>query len=246
MKQITNTADLIRTDCVVKHKDGVLDQQQIENLKNYIKIHLYQSFDGQTVGKTVIVWSNQLTKILPAVKAIWELGCNIAVHDINVGYTDHPEFKNFYNFIDLIVYDHIKQPEFITFPDKKYINFINYDSNKIYDSRHCRPDREITPDLVAVKTHSSGTTGTPKILDISHNNAINIVRNNIKLLKFTEQDQVLHYKTLHHGSLFLNYAIPAFATSQKHFWIIKQEKSNVVFLKNTLEFINHNKITIFG
>lgn len=245
MKEVTNTVELIRSDCVIQHKHGSLDQYQIENLKNYIKINLYQAFEGQTVGKTVIVWSNRLTTILPAIKAIWEMGCNIAVHDINVGYTDHPEFKNFYKFIDLIVYDHFQKVERTDFLDKKYIDFVEYDPHKIYDAQYCRPNCEITSDMVAVKTHSSGTTGTPKILDISHRNAINIVKNNIKLLKFTEQDLVLHYKTLHHGSLFLNYAIPAFATSSVHYWALKTQPSSLEFLTNTFDFIHATGITKF-
>jgi hypothetical protein len=56
---------------------------------------------------------------------------------------------------------------------------------------------------------------------------------------------MIHYKTLHHGSLFLNYAIPAMATCSQHFWVTNNYSSNKEFLNHVFQFIVDNKITKF-
>lgn len=239
---ITNVVELIRDDCVIGHKNQVFGVNDIENFKKFLKNKIYHRFQGKTVNKTVIIWSNNLTVILPAVKAIWELGANVAVHDINVGYTNHPEFKNFYNFLDLIIREPVG---YDPFPDKLSIDVGKYDKNISYNDHDCAPNQPVTLDTVAVKTHSSGTTGTPKIIDITHKDAIRIVNNVIKIFNFDHTDRVLHYKTLHHGSLFLNYAIPAFATSSQHWWITNPFKNQREFLTSVLSMIEKEKITKF-
>jgi hypothetical protein len=237
---ITNTVDLIRQDCEIVARDAIFDCNRIENAKKFLKIKISEALQGNTVGKTVIIWSNNLTIILPAVKAIWELGCNVAVHDISVGYTDHPEFKNFYNFIDLIIVDGFKN----SFLDKQAVYFLEYDNTLIYDDSKYVPNLPITGDTVAVKTHSSGTTGSPKIIDITHANAIRIVNNNIQILKFDETDRVLHHKTLHHGSLFLNYAIPAFATTTQHYYVELNTNPSIEYrFRSMLNAVIERKIT---
>jgi acyl-CoA synthetase (AMP-forming)/AMP-acid ligase II len=102
----------------------------------------------------------------------------------------------------------------------------------------------ITDDTVCCVTHTSGTTGEPKIVKTTHKVAIELVQENIKLFEFRATDRVLHHKTLHHGSLFLNYAIPAFVTTNQHYWTIQKTSETVIgFMEKCLDLCVTGKIS---
>jgi hypothetical protein len=71
-----NLADLIRKDCYIVCPNGrTVSSEYLRTLKNFYKQKIYQGLDGKTVGRVVVIWSNSLDVILPAVQAVWELGC---------------------------------------------------------------------------------------------------------------------------------------------------------------------------
>ena len=257
---MNNLVDYIKSDCSIVLPNGeLLDSHEIHTYKNFYKRELYTKLQGKTVGKVALIWSNNLDVILPAVKAMWELGIAISVHDFNVDVVTHPLFANFYKHIDIIIGS----------PDADsvlpYIPHINALETKMdypaYTSEKAQkeifqltatdcPDIEfqldsvISGDTVCCVTHTSGTTGEPKIVKTTHRTAINLVKENIKLFEFNSQDIVIHHKTLHHGSLFLNYAIPAFVMTNRHHWVLqKNNERDSEFLERCLVKCQRDQIT---
>lgn len=245
-----NLVDYIRPDCSIVLLDGqLLTSDKIEECKKYYKKEIFEKLGGETVGKVALIWTNDMDVILPALKALWELGVAISVHDFNLRVITHPMFKNFYSHIDLVighenngsvantVLSHVPHVNQLINPTV-YVFSENDTSNKVV------PNKPITEETVCCVTHTSGTTGEPKIIKTTHKIAIELVKENIKLFEFNDQDKVLHHKTLHHGSLFLNYAIPAFCTTDKHYWISSDSKkgwSN--FLQDCIVNCQNEKIT---
>lgn len=202
--------------------------------------------DGQTIGKTVFIGHNNFDHIVPCLQAAWELGANVFVHDFHVGYTAIPEFRGFYDFVDVVIHDHVVRE---AFADKKSFSTTDYQESVRY------PDiiwqivgPPLGPHTVAVKTHSSGTTGMPKIVDFTHGMVSDLVQRLITMFDFRDQDRAFHWKTLHHASLFLNYAIPLLHVSSTHFW----GRSNILeglpydgesFARRVLPYAYHYGIT---
>ena len=168
---------------------------------------------------------------------------------------------NFYKHIDLVVsppgsYQVFPELSYITAHETKW-RFVEFNedqpplqqprmlSNDQYPEVEYALDKPLTDDSICCITHSSGTTGEPKIIKTSHRHAIALVKENIKIFDFNSNDKILHYKTLHHGSLFLNYAIPAFCTSDFHHWIVWKsgKETRDEFVQRCLDYCNKNKIT---
>ena len=236
--------DMIRPDVTIyqAHKDLQFDADYLENLENFLMPRIYEACEGRTVGKTCVIWSNDLPLILPSLRAAWKLGMAVAVHDINVGYTDHPAFKDFYDFLDLIVVPDEATNSF--FQDKKIVGCRNFDPATRYPKIDPVLDRPIDANTVAVRTHSSGTTGFPKIIDITHDTARGIVEHVVKLFQFDASDRPLHLKTLHHGSLFLNYALPLLTVCRDHYWIATPKGvSKSVITHQCLQVCSEKKLT---
>jgi hypothetical protein len=238
-----NLADYINPECYIVLPNGkVVDKEQISVLKNFYKEEIYKKTNGKTVGKIVLIWSNNVDVILPAIQAIWELGCAISVHDFSLEIVSHPAFKNFYNHIDIIIGPPIADavlPELPHIPAlETKMSFIDYehdqqestiwqlDPNKYPDKEYCL-DQPISGETICCVSHTSGTTGDPKIIEISHYSAIQLVKENIRIFKFSNEDRVLHHKTLHHGSLFLNYAVPGFVSTKHHNWVTQKHNESV-------------------
>lgn len=257
---MANLVDYIRSDCSIVLPNGqTLYPHEIQAYKNFYKKELYTKLQGNTVGKVVLIWSNNLDVILPAIKAIWELGAAISVHDFSINVVTHPLFKNFYRHIDLI----IGTPEAkLVLPNLPHINAL--ETKMSYPSyADGQPEQEIFPldytlytdvdyqlndivsdDTICCVTHTSGTTGEPKIVKTTHRVAIDLVQENIKLFEFHSNDRVLHHKTLHHGSLFLNYAVPAFITTNQHYWTVQKTNESVVaFMERCLNLCHEEKLS---
>jgi hypothetical protein len=236
--------DMIRPDVKIHHPETgqLFDADYLDNLECFLMGKIYHCLDGQTVDKTCVIWSNDLPLIIPTLRAAWKLGMAIAVHDINVGYTDHPAFRDFYRFLDLVVVENEITNGF--FPDKKKVGIKQFDPGVQYPAVDYVLDRPIDASTVAVRTHSSGTTGFPKILDITHSTAREIVKHVAELFQFDESDRPLHLKTLHHGSLFLNYAMPLLSVCQDHYWIAPaQNVSKSVITHQCLQLCSEKKLT---
>jgi hypothetical protein len=255
-----NLVDYIRPDCSIVLPNGqTLGPHEIQACKNFYKKELYAKLNGDTVGKVVLIWSNNLDVILPAIKAIWELGAIISVHDFSLNVVTHPLFKNFYKHIDLIIGPPLADSVLIDLPHvgaletkMSYPEYVDGQTGQEFFPINCDlyPDVDyqlngtISGDTVCCVTHTSGTTGEPKIVKTTHKVAVDLVQENIKLFEFCSSDRVLHHKTLHHGSLFLNYAIPAFVTTNQHYWTVQKTSETVIgFMEKCLELCVTEKIS---
>jgi len=250
---MTNLVDYIRPDCsITLLNEQTLLPHDIENCKKYYKKEIFEKFQGNTVGKVALIWTNDLPVILPALKAIWELGMVVVAHDFNLNVVNHPAFKNFYNHINLVIgpasgISCIDQ----VLPDVAHVYQLEQSKGYVFPFDESQLNFElngkITPDTICCITHTSGTTGEPKIIKITHRTAIDLVHENIRLFDFSCYDRVLHHKTLHHGALFLNYAIPAFFSTNQHFWIssgiFNDFEGRLNFLKEASLKCQANKIT---
>jgi hypothetical protein len=157
------------------------------------------------------------------------------VHDYTPGWHDHPSFRDFYSYIDLVMLPAVQSQKMIL-PNIVLDLTSTIELDLVVD---------VELDWPAAITHTSGTTRIPVPIKISHQDAINLVKKNIEVFKFKQSDRVLHYKTLHHGSLFLNYAIPSMAATDEHFYITRQTTLPEKFLDKTLRFCQDNKITVW-
>lgn len=217
MARFVNAADLIRRDLrLIDFHGNLIDHIEINNRRLFYKHKLYRLLDGQTIGKTIFIGHNNFDHIVPTLQAAWELGANVFVHDFHVGYTTIPEFQGFYDFVDVVIHDHVVRE---AFANKLSFSTLDYQQSVRY------PDiiwqivgPGLGPDTVAVKTHSSGTTGMPKIIDFTHGMVHDLVQRLITMFDFRPEDRAFHWKTLHHASLFLNYAVPLLHVSSTHFY----------------------------
>jgi hypothetical protein len=231
-----NTVDLLRKDLKIYCTNGLFDAGRIDQRSKIIKNQIYNFFSGDTTKKNIYIYTNDLTIILPAIIAIWELGASVVVHDYTPGWHDHPGFKDFYSYIDLVLL-----PSTVT--DKMTLPSVSLDLES-NDTLDLVVDVEL--DWPAVITHTSGTTRIPVPIQISHQDAIGLVKKNIEVFDFDLHDRFLHYKTLHHGSLFLNYAIPAMSVSDQHFFITNDtDLTPEEFLDNALKVCQNDNITFW-
>jgi hypothetical protein len=263
----TNLSQIIRQDCYIVAPNGrVVTAEVLRALKNYYKKEIYQAFNGKTVGKVGLVWSNNLDVIYPSMLAIWELGMAISVHDFNLETVRHPSFSNFYKHIDLVIGASPSAP--LALPNIPHIecletvmNYPSYSNDLEDDHISClvsldsHPDQSYTLDqpidenTIAVVTHTSGTTGDPKVITTSHCDSIELVKKNIEIFDFLDSDKFMHHKTLHHGALFLNYAVPAFVISKHHHWVMPKSyetrSTDVIinFLNRCLKKCQDDRIT---
>jgi acyl-CoA synthetase (AMP-forming)/AMP-acid ligase II len=232
-----NTVELLRKDLCIHQNNEVFNADSINHRTKVIKHQIYNFFSGNTSKKHILIYTNDLTIIIPSIIAIWELGASVVVHDYNPGWETHPSFIKFYSYIDLVMLPPDSGIKKISLP---------YVVLDLYSKDELDIIVEVESSWPAAITHTSGTTGIPKPVEISHCDAINLVNKNIEVFGFNDLDRVLHYKTLHHGSLFLNYAIPAMAATKEHFFITKSlNSSNEQFLDVALEFCKTNQITFW-
>ena len=216
MTEFVNVAELIRRDLrLIDFHGNLIDHIEINNRRLFYKHQLYHLLGGDTVGRTVFIGHNNFDHIVPCLQAVWELGANVFVHDFHVGYTAIPEFRGFYDFVDVVIHDHVVRE---AFADKITFSTMDYTPQAQYAEIEWQISAPIDANTVAVKTHSSGTTGMPKIVDFTHQLVTDLTHNLIGMFGFNMHDRAFHWKTLHHASLFLNYAIPLLHVSSTHFW----------------------------
>jgi len=216
IQKFTNCADLIRSDCQVLGPAGLISADELKNRENFIDNQISVYLASNPGPFTAFIALNEFSWIVPLLRSIWRAGGNVFVHDYHSGYANIPEFKNFYDFINVVVRT-TWLPEH--FADEKFTIDISY-----YSRHRSYPKIEITNtaingSTIAVKTHSSGTTGMPKIIDFTHDTVRDLTNRLIAFFEFSADDKPLHFKTLHHGSLFLNYAVPLLHLCRDHWYI---------------------------
>jgi hypothetical protein len=252
---MTNASNILTLDYRIVHGDKIYTAIDILHASAYYKQKLYEIFNGNTVGKVVFIWSNELFHIVSILKASWELGCTIFAADYNPGYSQISEFKNFYNFIDVVIghkEGHIDSSDKI-FPNRPHVYIKDPDQHLPAEqySTSYRLNQPVTGTTPAVVTHTSGTTGFPKLIYFSHQQVIDIANAQVELNGIKYDDIGLHIKTLHHGSLFLNYAMPLLSVCTEHHCIHNQPAGNVSdssdapqnFLIEQLKYTVENNIT---
>jgi acyl-CoA synthetase (AMP-forming)/AMP-acid ligase II len=113
-------------------------------------------------------------------------------------------------------------------------------------------NKPIDENTVAVRTHTSGTTGMPKLIEYTHKHGIDRIYNLIAFHGFEESDVAAHYKILHHSSLFMDFAIPLLALCKIHhglegsYTAVKGERDDpIVFFNKVLPYLKENKVTRF-
>jgi hypothetical protein len=247
--------DLLRSDITIRAANGYMHlPEDIANAENYYRRAIYDKLGGKTVGKTVFIGPANFYVIRAVIKAAWDLGCNVFNQEGHPAYRVMPEFKNFYDFIDVIVLfppvdDQANAPhtkwvqEWM--PEKHVLTPPMVDET-IYPEFHPELDQPVSVDTIAIKTHTSGTTGFPKIIDFTHRRVIELADHTIEYNGLEGTDRPLHNKTMHHGSLFVNYAIPLLMLCQNHYdGDISSFKGNTIQeqLYNALVYIKNNKIT---
>jgi hypothetical protein len=238
-----NLAKLIRSDCTVVCPNGkILTAEKIHTLKNFYKKKIYEKLNGETVGKTAIIWSNNLDVVIPAITALWELGAAISIYDYDQELIDHPTFKNFYTHIDLIIGPPSVDHCFIDKPHLPALETILSETSWVLEKLDVEPEwiptvdefpdveytlnKPITKDTLAVVTHANGSTGDVNMIEISHFQAYQTVIDAIALYDFSENDCVMHFKTFWHGSLFLHHGVPGLASTKNHVWFMQQSKKS--------------------
>ena len=245
--EVTNISQLIRKDISITYDTGNnWTSSDIENALNFFKDVIYTELDGKTVGKSILVSSVEFFYVVACCRAAWELGCNIFNHQYSKGWEQIPGFDNFYHFLSLrLIRGNAQKISYA-----KFRNINEFDRNKNYPTKEYVLDRPITLDTIAVKTHTSGTTGMPKLIDYSHRMVINKVQESIKIYNWTDKDIPLHFHTLHHSSLFMGFAIPLLTICQQHY--AAQDQYNApdtkfinftVFFNKVLPFAKKYNIT---
>lgn len=243
-----NCADLIRNDITIINLNGSsVGPAELHNRYCFFKHKIHTLLDGQTLDRTVFFAGNDFDFMVPALKALWELGCSVFVHESHTEFSKIPAFKNFWDLIDIVV-----KFDRITFglDDRPTLNSAtDYDSRLDY-SKLLHSRDPITHDhTVAVKTHSSGTMGFPKIINYTHAQVSRVANKHLEWENLGQHVRPVHFKTMHHGALFIDYALPLLAACDTHWWIDARTVSQdpIDFFNLVLPIMHHkqlNKILI--
>ncbi|WP_125566477.1 AMP-binding protein [Companilactobacillus insicii] len=198
-----------------------LKQQLTNNLKRPImqdaKNHWYtgnelneeretwlQYFTNQGIGYNDIVLialNNSVTYSL-VTETLWEVGA--IVHPINPAVTDIQlsEFEEQYNYSAMILNSDIEEPDTLnsTFEKRPKLTTLHEPEVELY----IRKDHEIHPakepfdNQFAVIMHTSGTTGKPKRVGLTHEQLFTNANNIIKSQDLTDFDRTMIIMPLFH------------------------------------------------
>jgi hypothetical protein len=190
--------------------------------------------DGKTVGKRGVIWSNNLDVVFPCLTAMWELGVAAAMHNFEGVVVGHPVFKNFYQDVDFVVACGTAADSVFTEAPHIPAPYSQMDMYSYYNKLPEEPiyqfkideypdvdyalDSSIDGNTIATVSYVCGKNGQPGVYQLSHHDACRVIKENIKLFNFSDSDRVLHTKSLYHGTLFLQYTMPALATTSIHYW----------------------------
>ncbi|MEI7463622.1 MAG: AMP-binding protein, partial [Candidatus Taylorbacteria bacterium] len=252
MTPLTNLSQAIRQDLEIFGNNGThWSSDDINNAVNYWKNKLYEAFDGETVGNTIWISTSTFFIQVTAMKAAWELGINVFNQEFpgSQGQDVVPALEEFYHFIKV----KLVHTDFgVSDSHYKFIYLNEFDPNVAYSHRDYDLNKPVDENTVAVRTHTSGTTGMPKLIEYTHQQGIDRIHNLIDLHGFVESDIPAHYKILHHSSLFMDYAIPLLSLCKVHhglegvYAINDGERDDpMVFFNSVLPYMKENKVTRF-
>jgi hypothetical protein len=242
-----NLSQTIRPDCEIYGNDGThWTPDDIQNGVNYWKQAIYTALGGKTVGKTVWISTSTFFIIVCCMKAAWELGANVFNQEFQQGTDDVPAFKNFYDFVTI----KIVHNDFGFKLNHHFLYISEFNPKEKYPHIEYTLDQPISDKTIAVTTHTSGTTGLPKIIEYTHRIAIDKLAETIALHNWVEDDVPIHYKTLHHSSLFMDYALPLLSLCKVHHSAegnyavnFGEFDNSTVFFNRILPYIKKNNVT---
>jgi len=183
-------------------------EKTVDQIKNYF-LSNYEVKSGETV---LIGYYGTCLKKLASVFACLELGLSISIIDYNITVIS-PESATKTQLLSPIHYficeDNILPKEQ---PKSKFAILIKHCLNTVYSTeieRHqynedLNCEVEIDPKSIAMRCTSSGTTGTPKIIEHSHEFLYDLCQRNSKMF----YGNVVNEKCLGHGSGPATYFIP--------------------------------------
>jgi len=239
--------DLIRTDIEIVYADTgrVYTSQEIQNTVNYLKQEIYKICNGNTTGKIVYINTNDFLIVVAGMRATWELGAAIWLNDTDPKVRSLPYFEEFYNIIAISI--NIND-DYLA--DKgAAISMKEFDPSIPVENFSGPLDQPITQDTVAYYALSSGTTGNPKALPHSHYQTVEISNFIKEYLELNEASTPLHYKTLHHASLFNSFALPFFNSCKTHYYSkledLQNNNSDAARVNKLCKLMSDLKITNF-
>ena len=180
-------------------------------------------------GKIIVMPSTASGKQLIGPIAAWLYEDNVtkAIHDGNAVMDEHTiPWSTFYSF------------------ESKFKSFAHLQQTD-------RSSKEIV-----LTTTTSGSTGTPRVIDYSHQLFDDVRARSIKIFKLDQEDRVLHLSNMHHGGTGGVFFLPSLSACKYHYYfngladnldidqfinLIKQEKiSKAMFPNNLLvdKFLN--------
>ena len=186
--------------------------QEFEELVDRIKNYFLSNYEIKS-GETVLIgYYGTCLKKVASVFACLELGLSISIIDYNITIIS-PESATktqLLSPIDYFICEDDKFPK--ENPRSKYAILIKHCLNTIYSTdieRHqynedLNCEVEIDPKSIAMRCTSSGTTGTPKIIEHSHEFLFDLCQRNSKMF----YGNVVNEKCLGHGSGPATYFIP--------------------------------------
>ena len=183
-------------------------EELIDRIKNYF-LSNYEIKSGETV---LIGYYGTCLRKIASVFACLELGLSISIVDYNITVIS-PESATKTQLLSPIHYFICEDDKFPKeHPRSKYAILIKHCLNTIYstdiESYQCNEDLncevDIDPKSIAMRCTSSGTTGTPKVIEHSHEFLYDLCQRNSKMF----YGNVVNEKCLGHGSGPATYFIP--------------------------------------
>lgn len=206
------------------------------------------------VGQKVFLVDNSWPNHLIWFFACAELGLSFIVSD----YPSLPDSKSVINKLNLYgQIDHV----IVSSKGKLYRSLSSYLHGKIIESSIYDSIKNPSLNLPTITDGSvpllysttSGTTGTPRIVQHSHEFFYNLLERNAKLYQLKEEDKCLHTKGLHHGSVTGVYFLPTIKYCSYHVYapilpeiikenwvyVLQKEKINkCLFFYDMIEIFN--------
>jgi len=219
IKRMNNASELLKLDYKIIRGNKVYDRNDLDHAVDFFKQQLLNTCNGKTVGKTVFIHTNEFFYIVACLQSAWELGCTVFAADYNPLYGEIPEFKSFHEFIDVVIGHGPGHPQDTTkfFKHKPHIWIEDWNPEiSNYDQKVLQPNEPISLNHKAVTTHTSGTTGFPKLVHFTHHQVITRARSARVMINAESNEICMHVKTLHHGALFLDYALPLLSICLEH------------------------------
>lgn len=180
----------------------------VDRIKNYF-LSNYEIKSGETV---LIGYYGTCLKKVASVFACLELGLSISIIDYHITVVS-PESATKTQLLSPIHYFICEDDKFPKeHPKSKYAILIKHCLNTVYYTdiekqqlnEHLNCEVEIDPKSIAMRCTSSGTTGTPKIIEHSHEFLFDLCQRNSKMY----YGNVVNEKCLGHGSGPATYFIP--------------------------------------